>query len=104
MPAVLAADGGAARTRLALVASGVADIPEVRASGALEQVAAHGRLVAYLRARRVQQCLNDEGESLGYGRVDRHLRHSGGGTNPEALRLGFDMSIKQACETDQPVR
>ena len=54
MPAVLAADGGAAGARRALVAGGVADIAEVRAAGPLQEIAAHGRLVAHLRARRVQ--------------------------------------------------
>src|SRR5439155_17336879 len=52
MPAVLAADGGTAGARRALVAGSVADIAKIRAAGALQEIAAHGRLVANLRARR----------------------------------------------------
>ena len=53
MPAILAADGGAAGARRTLVAGGVADIAEVWTASALQKVAAHGGLVAHLRARRV---------------------------------------------------
>ena len=57
VPAVLAADRGAAGARRALVAGGVADIAKIGAAGALQEIAAHRRLVAHLRARRVQQRL-----------------------------------------------
>ena len=53
MPAILAANGGAAGARRTLVAGGVADIAEVWTASALQKVAAHGGLVAHLRARRV---------------------------------------------------
>ena len=103
MPAVLAADGGAAGARRALVAGGVADIAEVGAAGALQEVAAHGGLVAHLRARRVQQRLGDDGKLLDHGRVRRHLRHGGGGAEPEALRSDFDAVVEKTCEADQPL-
>src|SRR5439155_6229480 len=59
MPTVLAIDGGAARAGYALVARAVANVAKIRATGALQEVAAHGRLVAHLWARRVEQRLGD---------------------------------------------
>ena len=103
MPAVLAADRGAAGARRALVAGGVADIAEIRAAGALQEVAAHRRLVAHLRARRVQQRLGDDGKLLDHRRVRGHLRHRGGGADPEALRSGLDAVVEKAREADQPL-
>src|SRR6266699_3551852 len=50
MPAVLAVDRSAAGARRALVAGGVADIAKIGAAGALQQVAAYGRLIAHLWA------------------------------------------------------
>ena len=103
MPTVLAADGGAAGARRTLVAGGVADIAEVWAAGALQEVAADRGLVAHLRARRVQERLGDDGKLLHHGRVGRHLRHGGGGAEPEALRADFDAVVEKTCEADQPL-
>ena len=103
VPAVLAADGGAAGARCALVAGGVADIAEVGAAGPLQEVAADGRLVAHLRAGRVQQRLGDDGEPLDHGGVRRHLRHRGGGAEPEPLRPDVDAAVEEAREADQPL-
>src|SRR2546426_4635553 len=72
MPAVFAANGGAARTRHALVAGAVANVAKIRAARALQKIAAHCGLVAHLRARGVQQCLRDHGKLLDHdGMRDR---------------------------------
>src|SRR5688572_2466896 len=102
MPAVLAVDSGAAGARRALVAGGVADIAKIWAAGALKEVAAHGRLVAHLGAGRVQQRLGDDRKLLDHGGVGRHLRHRGGGAEPEALRSDLDAVVEKAREADQP--
>ena len=102
MPAVLTADCGAARARRALVASGVANVAKIGTPGALQQVAAHGGLVAHLGARRVQQRLGDDRKLLDDGRVSGHLRHRGSSAEPEALCSSFDAVVKKAREADQP--
>ena len=103
MPAVLTADCGAAGARRALVAGGVTDIAKIGAAGALQEVAAHGRLVAHLRARRVQERLGDDGKLLDDGGVRGHLSHRGGGAEPEALRSDFDAIVEKAREAHQPL-
>jgi hypothetical protein len=66
------------------------------------RVAAQGGLVAHLRARRVQERLSDDWELPDRRRVDCHVRHRGGGAEPEPLRAGLDAIIEKACETHQP--
>src|SRR3954463_8773195 len=104
MPAILATDGGAARTRHALVACAVADVAEVGTARALQEVAAHGRLVAHLRARRVQERLRDDGKLLGYARVRRDLRHGGGRANRKALRSCLDPVVEKTSKAYQSLR
>ena len=102
MPTVLSTNRGAAGTRRAFVAGGIADVAKVRAAGALQEVATHRRLIAHLRARRVQKRLRDDGKLLDHDGMGRHLRHCGGGAEPQALRAGLDAVVEKACKTDQP--
>src|SRR5439155_21092634 len=101
MPTILATDGGAAGARRPLVAGTVADIAEVGAARALQEVAAHGRLLPHLRARRVQQRFGDDGKLLGHGRMGGNLRHGGGSAEPQALRSDVDPILEEAREAHQ---
>lgn len=104
VPAVFAANGGAARARRALVAVGVADVAKIWAPSALEQITAHGRLVANLRAGRVQQRLGDDGILLHDGRMSGYVRHGGARADPEILRSNLDAVVEQSGKADQPFR
>src|SRR5215211_5785176 len=98
MPAVITTDGRAARARRTLVAGCVTDIAEVRAARALQEIAAHRRLVADLRARRVQKCLRDQRVLLDDSGMSGEVRHGGGSAEPKALRVRFDAIVEQHCE------
>ena len=50
-----------------------------------------------------KQRLGDDGKLLDHGRVRRHLRHGGGGAEPEALRSDLDAVVEKAREADQPL-
>src|SRR5947208_15541854 len=103
MRAVLTANGGAARSRGALVAGTVANVAKIGTASALQEVASHCCLIAYLRTRRVEQCLGDERELRNDGRVSRDLCHCRGSAEPEALRSNLDAIVEKACEADQPL-
>ena len=62
----------------------------------LQEVAAHGRLITDLRARRVQQRLGNDRELLHHARMGGHIRHRRAGAEPETLRTDFDAAIEQA--------
>ena len=103
MPTDLATHGGAAGAGRPLIAGGIADIAEIGAAGALQEVAAHGRLVANLRARRVQQSFGDDGKLLDHERVRSHIRHGGGSAEPEALWSDIDALVEEAAEADESI-
>src|SRR5439155_27221925 len=103
VPAVFPADGGAAGAWRALVARGVSDITKVRATRALEEIAAHRRLVTHLRTRRIQQRLRDKWKLLDHRRVRSHICHRCERAQPEALRSNFDSIVEKACEAHQPL-
>ena len=101
VPPVFAADGRTAGTGRALVACAIAHVAEIGTPRALQEIAAHGRLVAYLRARRVQQRLGDHGELLHHRGVGSHVGHRGGGTELKALRSDVDAVVEQTGQTHQ---
>src|SRR4029078_13367402 len=103
IPAVFAADHRAAGPGYTLVAGAIADIPEIGAPGALQEVAAHGRLVAHLWACRVQQSFGDHGILLDPPRVFGYLGHRGRGAEPQALRSNLDAIVQQPREADEPL-
>jgi hypothetical protein len=103
VPSALAADCGAARAQRALVAGSVADVAKIRAAGPLQEVAARGRLVAHLWARRVQESLGDDGKLLDHCEVGRHVRHRSGRADPEAFWSDLDAVVEKPCEADQPL-
>src|SRR5438128_6303398 len=68
--------GGAAGSRLSLVAGKTVGVSEVSASGTLHDVAADRGHVAQLTRRGEQQALRNDWTTLAYGRMCRHIAHS----------------------------
>ena len=63
-------------------------------------------MVAWLRTcglAEFKQRLGDDGKLLDDGGVRGHLRHGGGGAEPQALRAGFDAVVEKPREADQPL-
>ena len=101
VPPVVATKGGAARARRALVAGGVADVAKVWTPSALQEIAAHGRLVTNLWAGGVQQRLGDHRILLHDGRMAGDVCHHRGCSDSEALWSDFDSVVEQSGKAHQ---
>ena len=101
VPSILTPERSAARTWRSLVACDIADIAEVWASSALQEITAHRCLVSNLWTCRVQQRFGDDRKLADDGWVRGNLSHGGGSADLQALRAGFDTAVKQTRQTHQ---
>ena len=99
--AVDAADGGAARAGIALVAVG-GRVVEVGAAGALQQVAADGRLVAQLAGSAGDERLGEDGVTGAHAEIGGDVGVCGLGADAQAA-VGevFGIFERQAADVDQ---
>ncbi len=100
--AVAAGNGGAAGAGLALVA-GEGGVAEVQAAGALEQVAADGAEIAYLRRGGGEQRVRDGGPAAANRRVCGDCGHGGECGHAERAMLDGDLWSGRDVEAAQVV-